>query len=175
MGEDEEWKYNADGVLFRRGARVIILDPQGRVLLVRGHDNHAPADPWWFLVGGGILPGETAVAAAVRETWEEVGLHLEMSELVGPVILRSALFQFASHRRRQDEEIFLYRLVSQPADGVVGGEEIRNGVLDEARWFSFEDMEREPLQIYPRELNKIVLTLFAGWDGSVIHINETDD
>ena len=44
----------------RRSARVLVIDPDGCVLLLRGFD---PARPergdWWFTPGGGVDPGES--------------------------------------------------------------------------------------------------------------------
>ena len=58
----------------RLTARVLLLDPEGRILLMRGR---LPGDPEaprvWFTVGGGIEPGESAEAAAAREIVEETG------------------------------------------------------------------------------------------------------
>jgi 8-oxo-dGTP diphosphatase len=60
----------------RRLACVILVDPQGRLLL-QERDEHAPVDPEvWGLVGGGVEPGEDTEAAAYRELEEETGLVL---------------------------------------------------------------------------------------------------
>jgi ADP-ribose pyrophosphatase YjhB (NUDIX family) len=50
----------------------------GRLLLVRRCDSGA-----WELPGGRVDVGETAVGAAVRETAEESGLQVEVTELAG--------------------------------------------------------------------------------------------
>ncbi len=61
------------------GVRVMVLDEAGRVLLVR----HSYT-PGWYLPGGGVDRGESAEAAAVRETREEAGvLCLERPRLHG--------------------------------------------------------------------------------------------
>src|SRR5690606_29500424 len=36
----------------RVGARVLLLDGAGRVLMLRGHDPHQPQRSWWFTPGG---------------------------------------------------------------------------------------------------------------------------
>ncbi len=59
-------------------ASVAIRDDQGRVLLAR----HSEGDRW-VLPGGAIEPGETPADAAVREAWEETGLIVRLTRLVG--------------------------------------------------------------------------------------------
>jgi 8-oxo-dGTP diphosphatase len=50
----------------------------GTLLLVRRCDSGA-----WELPGGRVDVGETAVEAAVRETAEEAGVHVEVTEFAG--------------------------------------------------------------------------------------------
>jgi 8-oxo-dGTP pyrophosphatase MutT (NUDIX family)/transcriptional regulator with XRE-family HTH domain len=60
----------------RHGARIVLLDRDGRVLLIRWRLNE-DTTPFWFTPGGGLQPGETHVQAARRELHEELGLDRE--------------------------------------------------------------------------------------------------
>ncbi|MBL7495675.1 NUDIX domain-containing protein [Frankia sp. CNm7] len=53
-------------------AMAIVLDGAGRVLLLRRH-RFATGEVGWEAPGGIVRPGETAEAAAARETLEETG------------------------------------------------------------------------------------------------------
>jgi 8-oxo-dGTP pyrophosphatase MutT (NUDIX family) len=55
------------------GCRVIGVDADGRVLLVR----HAYGSPMWMPPGGGVKHGENPALAGAREFEEEVGCRLE--------------------------------------------------------------------------------------------------
>jgi len=57
---------------------VITFDDRERVLLVR----HIEGSDW-TTPGGMIEPYETPSNAAVREMWEETGLHVELTHIVG--------------------------------------------------------------------------------------------
>ncbi len=59
------------------GAEAAIFDESGRILLMlRSDDNQ------WCLPCGWTEPNETTVETAVRETWEECGLHIRVVQLV---------------------------------------------------------------------------------------------
>jgi len=60
------------------GASVIIYNPDGQVLMLHRTDN----DSWCF-PGGAIELGEKVEEAAMREVFEETGLHLMNLELFG--------------------------------------------------------------------------------------------
>ena len=57
---------------------VLTFDDDGRVLLVR----HAEGNDW-TTPGGMIEPYEIPSDAAVREMWEETGLHVALTRLIG--------------------------------------------------------------------------------------------
>jgi 8-oxo-dGTP pyrophosphatase MutT (NUDIX family) len=59
-------------------AAVAILDEQMRLLLCLHADKNI-----WVAPGGLIEPGEQPADAAVRETWEETGLIVELTGLLG--------------------------------------------------------------------------------------------
>jgi 8-oxo-dGTP pyrophosphatase MutT (NUDIX family) len=66
----------------RETARVLLLDPQKRVFLLKTHfDPEVGLEPRWITPGGGIDPGETPRQAAVRELLEETGLRVTEDQL----------------------------------------------------------------------------------------------
>jgi 8-oxo-dGTP pyrophosphatase MutT (NUDIX family) len=60
---------------------VMLVDPEGRVLL-QERDEHAPIDPdRWGLSGGHLEPGEDPESGAYREVEEETGVSLDPGTL----------------------------------------------------------------------------------------------
>jgi ADP-ribose pyrophosphatase YjhB (NUDIX family) len=59
-------------------ASVVVVDPDGRILLHRRTDNQL-----WSIPGGGMEIGETIAETVVREVEEETGLKVEPDRLVG--------------------------------------------------------------------------------------------
>jgi len=59
-------------------ASVVAFDERGRVLLVR-----AAEGALWTTPGGMVEPHELPAEAAVRETWEETGVFVELTHVIG--------------------------------------------------------------------------------------------
>jgi len=57
---------------------IFAFDDAGRVLLVRDAQSAL-----WTSPGGMVEPDEAPATAAVREMWEEAGVHVELTHLVG--------------------------------------------------------------------------------------------
>ncbi|MGO1592082.1 MAG: NUDIX hydrolase [Ancrocorticia sp.] len=173
-----EWAPGPDGILHRDAARVLVLDPQGRCLLVRGHDVGDPHHQWWFTVGGGIGVGEAPEQGACRELFEETGLMLTPDRLQGPVLKRHATFYFALETRRQDEVFYLATVNDEEREGVGRDQHLtalERDVLDEFRWWSPEDIrvaENAGQTFYPRGIASLIENLQPGWDGSCPELRE---
>lgn len=60
---------DTDTILFV-GARGVILDDRGRLLLIQRSDNHR-----WAIPAGAMELGESMEQCAIREVWEETGLR----------------------------------------------------------------------------------------------------
>jgi len=59
------------------GVNIAIIH-SGQILLIKREDFEV-----WCLPGGHVDPGESVAQAAVREAWEETGLEVELTKLVG--------------------------------------------------------------------------------------------
>lgn len=171
-----EWVPGPDGIPFRRGARVLLLDEAGDLLLVEGHDGDDEGHRWWFTVGGGIGPEEDPRTGAVRELAEETGIVLDAERLEGPVATRSATFRFVRRTVRQDEVFFVGRVPGhRPATTAAGWTELEREVLDQVRWFSADELDAlvgRGGTVYPSELPELLRSLIGGWDGSRPHLTQ---
>jgi 8-oxo-dGTP pyrophosphatase MutT (NUDIX family) len=128
----------------RQAARVVVFDPDDRVLLLSALD---PMDSskgsWWELPGGGMEWGEPSGVAAARELYEETGLN---SVEMGPCVWQHrARFVFAGMLFDQDEHIHVARMNIPAADAPpsyrpAGLEALEALAFQGLRWWSLEDM-----------------------------------
>jgi len=68
----EELAGRASGLPRRESVRAALVDPRGRILLLRYGDDYGE---WWVTPGGGREPGETDEQTLRRELDEEIGLR----------------------------------------------------------------------------------------------------
>lgn len=127
------------------GVRGVVVDAEGRVLLVR----HTYA-PGWHFPGGGVEKGETAVLSMQRELKEEAGIAAATPAM-------RLLSVHANHSYFPNDHVLVYRI-----DDWTQGQATSRGEIAEVR---FVDPLMPPEGVSPgtqRRLDEI----FAGADTS---------
>ncbi|WP_326693912.1 NUDIX hydrolase [Streptomyces sp. NBC_01387] len=140
----------------RRVARVILLDPEDRILLMHGFEPADPASTWWFTPGGGVEEGESHEEAALREVREETGIAgIEL----GPVLwTRVCSFPFDGRRWNQDEQYFLGRTM-QTDTAMDGLTPLEQRSVAGLRWWTSAELSTTRETVYPTKLAGLLRTL----------------
>ena len=137
----------------RRAARVILLDPHERVLLMR-YDQPPPNGRHWATPGGGAEDGEDYAAAALRELAEETGWTDIV--LIAEVLRRSFDMDYAGRMVRQHERLYLARTdqagreiedvaAMHHADGIAAW-----------RWWTLAELDGTDEQVWPPGLAGLI-------------------
>lgn len=143
----------------RDAARVIVVDPADRVLLLEGADPERPTETFWFAPGGGVEPGEVGRDAAARSV---AVLGVCSEQLTGPLWVRSVMFAHDGVTYVGQEVFFLLRLSETTATA-------RAGDLDEAalgetagrqvrghRWWTLSELATTVDVVYPHQLARLL-------------------
>lgn len=126
----------------RPAVRVLLADPDDRVLMVRWAFRDGGGV--WGLPGGGIDPGETHAEALRRELVEEVGLDLP-EHRHGPCVgHRRHLLDIGGGYDGQEEWFYLARVDAFEPRGALSPEELAAEGVAEIRWMTLAEVRALP-------------------------------
>ncbi|MGA5820786.1 NUDIX hydrolase [Kitasatospora sp. NPDC094028] len=114
-------------------ASVVVVDDAGRVLLQRRTDNGM-----WALPGGKMDLGESLAGCGIRETYEETGLDIEITGIVGTYTNPGHVFAYDDGEVRQE---FSICLLGRP----VAGELRVSDESHEVAWFTPAETDDLPM------------------------------
>ena len=123
-------------------ARVVIVQ-DGRVALIK---RVRDGTTYYIFPGGGVEDGETPAEAAVREAYEELGVHVRLSEHMRDEVFRGVRFHFFRAEIAGGE--FGSGEWPDHADETPAARE--QGGTHEPMWVPLEDLTR--LDVRPPEL-----------------------
>ncbi len=135
----------------RPTARVLLLDPGDRILLMKGRLPSNPDAPGvWFTIGGGIEPGESLYEAAAREIVEETGLT---DAVLGEIGWRG---EVVLPDRKQRPILFKDTFIlARCAGGAVvrhGWQALEQEFVDDMRWWALDELEATGESVFPPDL-----------------------
>ncbi|MQY12247.1 hypothetical protein SRB5_23800 [Streptomyces sp. RB5] len=143
----------------RQVARVVLLDPEDRILLMQGYEPADPSVRWWYTPGGGLEGAETREEAALRELAEETGIAASEVSL-GPVLWqRRCSFPFDGRRWQQDEWYYLARAGSPGASlttSTDGWTELERRSVTGLRWWTSAELSATRETVYPTTLAELL-------------------
>ena len=150
-------------VKHRETARIMLIDEENRIFLLKTHfDPEVGLPPRWLTPGGGIDSGESTLQAAVRELYEETGMTVSPEVLGEPVLVASGRWDWADGLNYHTYTDTIYELKVQNFQPDTSGftqDELRD--ILEYRWWTLEEIlgSKEPLA--PHELRAWLRSRFS--------------
>lgn len=144
---------------WRLSARLLAVDPAERILLVPVDDGEAA---WWDLPGGGVEPGETTIAAALRETAEETG-YVVPDDLVGAACWSGEVcFRWLGRWHWSRQVVHLAHVPVLPDPGSLALTDEEQGTHGVARWIPLSDVRSGAVAVAPYDDPSVLSRLLAG-------------
>lgn len=129
-------------VKHRPTARVLLVDGEDRVFLIKTHfDPELGLPPRWLTPGGGIDTGESTLAAATRELFEETGIRVSEDQLGAVFWETSGRWDWADgiHYQTYVDTFFVLRVQDFELDDSSWTQDEHRDIL-EWRWWVVDDL-----------------------------------
>lgn len=145
----------------RPTARVLLLDGEDRILLMKGRLPSNPDAPGaWFTIGGGVEPGEELYEAAAREVIEETGLT---NVVLGDIAWRGEVTLLDRKQRPilfKDTFILARCAGGQPCRD--GWQALEREFVDDMRWWTLDELETTSESVWPADLARRLRAALGG-------------
>ena len=138
----------------RVGGRVLVLDPDGRILLI--HERLEDGSTHWLTPGGGVEPGESPRLAAQREAAEEIGLDLVLDSDAEAVLQTQRLWSWDGIVYDQVDHFYVAH-VPEAVEPTPGGlTDVEKTTLLGFRWWTVEELSVTAEVIVPADLADVL-------------------
>ncbi|MFI6673764.1 NUDIX hydrolase [Kribbella sp. NPDC050470] len=153
----------------RLAVKLLLVDGDGRVLLIRSRDPGTQG-VCWYPVGGGVEAGESLQDAATREAYEETGLvGLPMGVLVWQ---RDHTYEYGGQVVDVHEKWLLHRVEAfEPVPAQLSEYEA-SSILG-FRWWRAQDLVEATETVFPPRLGHLLTDLLT--DGVPPHPVDISD
>jgi 8-oxo-dGTP pyrophosphatase MutT (NUDIX family) len=121
----------------RDGARVVLVDPTGSVLLI---NERIEDGTHWLTPGGGVEPGESLALAAVREVYEETSLRVQLDPHAEPVHVVDRVWHWRGRSYHQVDHFFVVHLPDRPEVSPAAPTAMETETLLGFGWWSVADL-----------------------------------
>ena len=112
---------------------AVVTDTHGRIVLVKRRDNNL-----WALPGGGLDLGESITDCAIREVWEETGLDVTITSLIGVYTNPHHVIEYSDGEVRQQFSLCF-------ATDLIGGTLRTDDESTDIRWVAPSDIDNLPM------------------------------
>jgi len=141
----------------RVGGRLLLVDPDDRVLLI--HERLEFGGTHWLTPGGGVEAGEDPADAAAREAVEEVGISVTLPAGVEPVLTTRRDWSWDGTDYDQVDHFFLVRV----AAGTVVRPQALTGPEEQTRigerWWTAAELQATEETLVPPDLGEVLSQL----------------
>jgi 8-oxo-dGTP pyrophosphatase MutT (NUDIX family) len=141
----------------RPAARLLVTDPQGRLLMFRFTPGNRP--PFWCTPGGAVAPGESFEEAARRELFEETGFACDPGPCVA--VRHVDFVSLEGVHVDAEERYFLVRVDDVRID-TAGHTALEQKVMQSHRWWTSEELAGHGEPFFPVDLIEIWHEQLAG-------------